>query len=219
MFFGNNAENSLNFGINGSKVDEHFMQIPFIFKHIGAAAKVVDIGCTGSPVALQLATMRYNVTGVDYNDYGRQHANMKFIKGDFAAHNFGKEKFDIALAINSIEHFGLQYYNKSEYLDKQADVKAMTKVKEVVNKGGQLIFSAKYGISELVTQSGKPFVRVYDDKQLDVLLSTFDIKAIEYYMISDSKNIRQVPREEAAASRYYASSGSYAFVCVSAIKQ
>ncbi|MHB1830360.1 MAG: class I SAM-dependent methyltransferase [Candidatus Micrarchaeaceae archaeon] len=219
MFFGKDEGKSFHFGMSGDKVDAHLMQIPFLFRKIAAPSKVLDIGCTGSPVALQLAMLRYNVTGIDYNDYGKQHANLKFIKGDFNAHDFGKEKFDIVIAINSLEHFGLRHYNKSEYLDKQNDVKAMTKVKEIMNSGGQLIFSCNYGISDLITISGKPFVRVYDDKALDVMLSTFDVKAIEYYIVSDSKNIRQVEREEAKDCRYYLKSGSYAFACISAIKQ
>ena len=218
MLFGKSQE-ALNFGMNGAKVDEHLVEIPFLFRNIKDPSKVLDVGCTGSPVALQLAMMRYNVTGIDYRDYGKQHANMKFIKGDFTSYNFGKERFDIIIAMNSLEHFGLQYYNKSEYLDKQNDVKAMTKIKELMNPGGQLIFACKYGITDLITISRKPYVRIYDDKALDVLLSTFDVKKIEYYMVSDSKNIRQVEREEAAASRYYHNSGTYAFACISAIKQ
>jgi hypothetical protein len=218
MLFGKNNE-VLNFGIRGGKVDEHIVEIPFLFRNIRDPAKVLDVGCTGSPVSLQLAMMRYNVTGIDYNDYGMQHANMKFIKGDFNSHDFGKEKFDIIIAMDSLGHFGLRHYNRSEYLDKHSDVKAMTKIKELINKGGQLIFTCKYGISDLITVSGKPFVKVYDDKALDVLMSTFDVKKTEYYMVSDSKNIRQVEREEAAASRYYHTSGTYAFACISAIKQ
>lgn len=218
MLFGNN-KSDMSFGLAGGKVDEHLVQLPYLFRNIAAPGKLLDIGCTGSPSALQLAILRYNVTGIDYFDYGEQHANLKFVKGDFTAHDFKKDRFDIVVAMNSIEHFGLQYYNKSEYLDKQGDVKAMTKVKELINKGGQLIFMAKYGISDLITVSGKPFVRVYDDKQLDVLLSTFDIKNIEYYMLGSSKTVRQVPKEEAAASRCYLNSGSYAFVCVTATKQ
>ena len=218
MFFGKDESRSFHFGMSGDKVDSHLMQIPFLFRKISGPSKVLDIGCTGSPVALQLAMLRYNVTGIDYNDYGKQHANLNFIKGDFIAHDFGKEKFDIVVAINSLEHFGLQHYNKSEYLDKQNDVKAMTKVKEIMNRGGQLIFSCNYGISDLIAIRGKPFARVYDDKALDVMLSTFDVKSTEYYIISDSKTIRQAEKQEAQACRYYLKSGSYAFACISAVK-
>jgi hypothetical protein len=217
MLFGSKAD-SLNFGINGESLDEHLVQIPFLFRNIRPPAKVLDVGCAGSPAALQLAIMRYNVSGIDYYEYGRRHQNLKTVVGDFNSYDFGKERFDIVIAMNAVEHFGLQYYKKDERFDKQADVKAMTRVKELVNKGGQLIFSAKYGISDLITVSGKPFMRVYDDKALDVLLSTFSIDAIEYYMVADRKNIRQVPKEEASGSRYYNNSGTYAIVCVSATK-
>ena len=217
MLFGKPRE-TLNFGITHGRVDAHLIEIPFLFRNIRDPSKVLDVGCSGSPVALQLAMMRYNVTGIDYLDYGMRHANLRFIKGDFNSHDFGKEKFDVVIAMNSIEHFGLQVYDKSEYLDKHNDVKAMTKLKDLLTGSGQLIFTCKYGISDLITVSGKPYVRVYDDKALDVLLSSLEVRRKEYYMVSDSKNIRQVEREEAAASRYYHSSGTYAFVCISASK-
>lgn len=218
MLFGKSKENALNFGINGDSVDGHLVQLPFLFRNVKPPAKVLDIGCTGSPAALQLAIMRYNVTGIDYTDYGQKHQNLKFIGDDFNSHDFGKERFDIILVMNTVEHMGLQYYRKDEPRDKQADVKAMTKVKELINKGGQLIFTAKYGIPDLITVSGKPFMRVYDDKALDVLLSTFQTDNAEYYMVADHKTIRQVPKEEAAGSRYYHNSGTYGLVCISATK-
>ncbi len=217
-FLGSKKDAKLNFGMNGEEVDEHLVQLPFLFRNIKPPAKVLDIGSSGSPAALQLAIMRYNVTGIDFTDYGKRHQNLKSLAGDFNSHNFGKDRFDIVLAMNTIEYMGLQYYKKDELLDKQADIRAMTKAKELMPKGSQLIFSAKYGIPDTITISGKPFMKVYDDKALDVLLSTFHIDAIEYYMVADRKNVRQVPREEAAGSRYYHSSGTYGFVCVSATK-
>ena len=219
MFFGGDRSGEVNFGMSGGKVDEHLVQVPFLFRNIAPPAKVLDIGCTGSPVALQLAMMRYNVTGIDYRDYGHQHSNLRFVKGDFNGHDFGKERFDIVVSMNAIEHFGLQYYNRNEYLDKQSDVKAMTKAKEMMGSGAQLILMCKYGISDLINESGRPFMRVYDDKALDVMLSSFDVKSTEYYMVSSYRTIRQVPREEAAACRHYRGSGTYAIVCISATKQ
>jgi hypothetical protein len=62
-------------------------------------------------------------------------------------------------------------------------------------------------------------VRVYDDKALDVLLSTFEVRSTEYYMVGSYRTVRQVPKEEAAASRHYQGSGTYAFACISAVKQ
>ncbi len=211
-------DNGMDFGMKGKELNEHLVQIPFLFRNIRAPAKVLDIGCSSSPVALQLAMLIYNVTGIDYTQYGMRHQNLRFLKGDFNQYNFGKDRFDIVVAMNTIEHMGLEYYGNETLLDKQADIKAMTKAKELLEKGGQLIFSAKYGIPDTITISGKPFLRVYDDKALDVLLSAMHVDNIEYYMVADRKNIRQVPREEAAGSRYYSKSGTYSIVCVSATK-
>lgn len=218
MLFDKKQNNLIDFGMHGETVNEHLIQVPFLFRNIKSPAKVLDVGCTGSPIALQLAMMRYNVTGIDYVDYGVRHQNLRFLQGDFNNFDFGKDKYDIAIVMNAIEHFGLQYYKKDERLDNQADTRAMTKIKEIVNKDSQLIFSAKYGIADTIKLSGKPFMKVYDDKALDVLLSTFKIDVAEYYIVADSKTIRQVPKEEAKGSRHYHNSGTYAFVCMSATK-
>ncbi len=218
MLFARRSDASFNFGISRDGVDEHLVQIPFLFRNIIPPSKVLDLGCHGSPVPLQLAAMRYNVTCIDYSDYGKRHPNLKFIHGDFDSHNFGKERFDVAIVMNAVEHFGLQYYRADEPRDKHADIKAMTKVKELVRPGGQLIFSAKYGVPDTVSVSGKPFTRVYDDKSLEVILSSFKVDTTEYYLITDRSSIRQVPKEEAAGCRYYNNSGTYAFVCVAATK-
>lgn len=205
-------------GFDNGRIDERFIQLPFVFRYIKQTpAKVLDIGCTDSLLAIQLAALKYNVFGIDYRDYSYQHNNLKFIKDDFNFRNFGKEKYDVILVMNAVEHFGLQYYKKDEFLDKQADVKAMTKVKELMNPGGQLIFSAKYGIQDIITKNGKPYERIYEDKNLDVLLSAFDIKNVEYYMLSNYTTIRQVEKQELIGTRHYEGNGTYGFVCVNAI--
>lgn len=208
----------VSFGYEGGRIDEHLAQLPFVFRHLRAPpAKILEIGCAGTILPIQLSMLKYNVIGIDYRDYLLQHNNFRFIKDDFKTHNFGKDRFDAIIAINSIEHFGLQYYKRDEPLDKQADVQAMTKVKELIVPGGQLIFSAKYGVPDMITKGGRLFERVYDDKALDVLLSTFDVKNTEYYMLSDSKAVRQVEKEELLGTRHYENSGTYGFVCINAI--
>jgi SAM-dependent methyltransferase len=212
------SNDRVSMGFDSGKMDEHIMQLPFIFRYIRQPpAKVLEIGCAGSLVPIQLAALRYNVFGMDYADYPFQHNNLRFIKDDFNFHNFGKETYDVIIVNNAVEHFGLQYYKKDEPLDKQADVKAMTKVKEIINHGGQLLFSTKYGISDLITKDGKPFEKIYDDKALDVLLSVFEIKNIEYYMLSNYSSVRQVEKQELIGTRHYEGNGSYGFVCVNAI--
>ena len=66
MLFGK-SNKALNFGINGDKVDEHLVEIPFLFRNINGPAKVLDVGCTGSPVPLQLAMMRYEFISLFMN--------------------------------------------------------------------------------------------------------------------------------------------------------
>ncbi|MDE1860625.1 MAG: methyltransferase domain-containing protein [Candidatus Micrarchaeota archaeon] len=213
-----NGNGKPSLGFAEGRMDEKLLQIPFVFRYIRQPpAKVLEIGCSESLLALQLAALKYNVYGIDYLDYGFSHNNLKLIKDDFGAHDFGKDRFDVIIVMNAVEHFGLQYYKRDEPLDKQADVKAMTKVKEIINPGGQLLFASKYGISDLITKDGRPYERVYDDKALDVLLSTFQIKNTEYYMLSNYNAVRQVEKQELIGTRHYENTGTYGFICINAM--
>ena len=110
-------------GLSTTDYNERLVEIPFVFKHIKPApCTVLDIGCVESVVQIQLSMMGYHVVGIDIREHEYSHHNFEFIKGDFLRHKF-TGKFDVAIDISAIEHFGLDTYGYGQedgHADKQA---------------------------------------------------------------------------------------------------
>ena len=52
-------------------INERIVEIPFVFQNLilKKGSKVLEFGCCQSSLAMQLASLGYRVTGVDFNDY------------------------------------------------------------------------------------------------------------------------------------------------------
>lgn len=187
------------------------IQLPFLFRYIrDSPASVVDIGCSESMAPVQLSMMGYDVTGIDIRDYKYTHEHFTFIKDDFVEHGFSK-KFDIAVNISAIEHFGLQTYGTIK-ADPAADLKAMRKIHAMLKPGGQLIFTSPYGLHEIVGT----FERVYDEEDLKKLFRGFRILNKEYYKVVKYRQIERINQEQASRMKHM--NDTYAVVLVNAQK-
>jgi SAM-dependent methyltransferase len=191
---------------------ERLIELPFLFRHINPPpAKVLDIGCLESVVPIQLAMLGYKSTGIDIRDYGFKHKNFNFIKDDFNAHDFGNEKFDIIVDISAIEHFGLgSYGNKAR--DLKADQKAIDKAIRLLKPNGQLLFTAPFGVNEIVDD----FERVYDSGLLK-MFSGLTFKKIEYYKLIKNEEIQKLDAKHAESIINDRALGTYAVICINAI--
>lgn len=109
-------------GLSSAFYTERMVELPFVFRHI-RDGEVLDVGCSESPVGIQLAMQGHKVTGVDMQDYKYSHPNFKFVRADFLKHDFAA-KFDVAISISAIEHFGIVAY-KNARADLSADAEAV----------------------------------------------------------------------------------------------
>ncbi len=198
-------------GLSKTHYNERLVELPFLFKHIRKApAKVLDLGCVESIVPIQLAMMGYDVTGIDIREYGYAHPNFTFIKSDFLSHKFSG-KFDTVVDISSIEHFGLESYGY-EKEDRRGDLVAMGRINSLLGKGGQLIFTAPYGVKEVIGT----FQRIYNAGDIKEMMKGFRITDIDYYRISDHKKVQKIKESTAASVKY--KPNDYACVLVNATK-
>ena len=202
----------INSGVNNTSYFERLVENPFIFRHIlPPPANVLDIGCWESLTSIQLAMLGYDVVGIDLQKYGYAHMNFKFILDDFNQHNFESKKFDIIINISAIEHFGLCCY-KTFKEDKTADIKAMKKIKSLLNKKGQLLFTAPFGIHKEI----KNFERIYDMSDINKLMIDFKIKTIKFYLLTNKKELKEVSQQIAEVIDHDDINHTYAVVCIDA---
>lgn len=64
-------------------LSERFVEYAFVLQNIDEGKlKVLDVGCHGTLFPIMLASLGYNVVGIDLKSYGYTHPHFKFVKGD-----------------------------------------------------------------------------------------------------------------------------------------
>lgn len=163
------------------RIGERIVEIPFLYKNLdfNLSKNILDLGCVGSKISLQLASIGYNVVGIDCRPYIFNHKNLEFIQGNFFNINLPAESFDCVICISTIEHIGLPAYNIKPF--EQGDKKAIEKIYNLLKKGGKLILTVPFG-KAIVNQ----FERNYDQKSLNQLIKKFKIDEFKIYERSRS---------------------------------
>ncbi len=159
-------------------INERIIEIPYAIQALAdlpRQAKVLDLGCTESPLPLQLAGLGYQVTGFDFREYPYQHPNLKFVQGDITKLPFENNHFDAVISISTLEHIGIGFYDDPTEVA-AADKKAMGEVIRVLKPGGLFVLTAPYGTGSITTHQ-----RVYDEGSLAQLLTSLQLKNIRYF--------------------------------------
>lgn len=154
-------------------VNERIVEYPHVFQWIKPVGIVLDIGCCSSRLPIQLASLGYEVHGIDVRPYPFTHSNFTFHKTDVFTWS-PDQKFDIILLISVLEHFGSGDYGDLEVLD--ADRQAVEKFSGWLSKNGQLIVTVPFGQAGLTKKH-----RIYDLKRLKYLFSKFNWVNHKYF--------------------------------------
>ena len=168
----------------GEVVTERIIEYPLVFSFLdyrGAREnrKVLDIGCYYSNLPIQLASMGFNVTGVDLQDYQLTHPNFIFKKGDIRKIKLSG-KFDIVTAISTIEHIGLDFYKEGE--KEEGDIEVVKAINKLLRPKGIFILSIPFG------RKGKTdSYRSYDWESIINLLKGFKIKKALFFKDTRTK--------------------------------
>ncbi|MBI4575486.1 MAG: class I SAM-dependent methyltransferase [Planctomycetes bacterium] len=160
-------------------VTERIIEIPFFWSRLKLppGASILEFGCTDSPLALELASAGYQVTGVDLRPYGFEHPCLRSLQGNFMDMALPGDSFDLVSAISSVEHCGLAAYGAAPF--PHGDRLAVEHFRRVLKPGGRLILTVPYGL-----EGQNPDQRVYDASTLQALLRGMDILEQAYYVAS-----------------------------------
>lgn len=177
-------------------LDEPFVYLNF---DLPRDSKILDFGCGGSSISLGLASFGYDVTGVDFRYAGFSHKNFKYYKQNFFDVEFKKDSFDCVLAISVLEHVGMGHYGEPPI--KNADLKAMEKIRYVLKPDGILFISVPGGKRKIYEQDGIEYIRIFDPDYLKELCKGFMILKEIFYK-KENQDWIQCSREKLSQIEY-----------------
>jgi 2-polyprenyl-3-methyl-5-hydroxy-6-metoxy-1,4-benzoquinol methylase len=129
--------------------NERVVEVPFTLQAISALAppaRIIDIGSCESVVPLELASLCYRVTALDIRSYAYAHPNLTAVKASILDWEGDGRPYDAAILLSTLEHLGLPVYGQTR-LQKDADKRAMTRVRRLLRPGGLLVLTAPFGPS------------------------------------------------------------------------
>ena len=141
-------------------VNERIIEYPEIVRLLRPSGAVLDVGCVSSRLPVQLASLGYEVHGLDLRDYQFSHPNFHFHKGNIFDWKAPK-RFDSVIFLSTLEHIGLGVYGEAAEQDTYADARAIERVREWLAPGGQLLVTLPYGKAGVTSKH-----RIYDEARL-----------------------------------------------------
>jgi len=130
-------------------------------------ARVLDLGSAESTNALEMASLGFDVTGVDLRNLPLEHPSLRMVCADIARLPFGASSFDTVISLSTIEHVGLEWYGPAP--EQSTDHRVIAEVCRVLRPGGRFLLTVPYGQAAVT-----PVHRVYDAAALDALLAPME---------------------------------------------
>ncbi|MDQ3722149.1 MAG: DUF268 domain-containing protein [Actinomycetota bacterium] len=163
-------------GVEVLLVNERIVEQPFVFRALAGlrdGARVLDVGGSESTVGLSLATLGHHVTVVDPRPHLLAHPNLTHAacRLDELPEPAAGERFDVAVVLSAVEHFGLDHYGL-DVADERLDLAALARLRELVAYGGLLVLTVPFAEAA----SADNFQRVYDETGLGELLAGWEVR-------------------------------------------
>jgi len=184
------------------KPSDRFIEYPFIFKRLpkNKDTKILDVGCSGSFFPLLLASLGYNTTACDIRPYevlnNLSFDNFSFEQKDIIKDNFTAESFDLVTCISVLEHIGLKGRYGSE-ANISGDREMVLAIKRILKKEGRALITIPYGKAEIFP----PYLRIYNKKGVDELITGFQVLEREFYCLDDNGDWKKCTAEEGQLKR------------------
>ncbi len=159
-------------------VNERIVEQPYVFGALGAlprASRILDLGGAESTVALSLASVGHEVHVVDPRGYPLEHPMLR--QHALPLDELRDElRFDAAVALSSIEHFGIGAYGQAQRDEVRLDRLALGDVRARLVPGGVLVLTVPCGAESEVDQ----FQRTYSLEELREMLSDWEIADLSF---------------------------------------
>jgi SAM-dependent methyltransferase len=163
-------------GVTLDHMGERIIELPFVLQQVAlrvpAGERVLDVGCAESLLAVQLASLGYQVTALDPRGYPLTHPNLDV--QPMPLEDWHPEgRLPAIVCLSTLEHLGLGAYH--EAASERLDARAMQLFRDWLDPAGILV---------LTTPVGAPVVdelqRTYSEEQLLSLFEGWSVDHISY---------------------------------------
>jgi len=187
--------------VEDGALNSRLLEYPFVLQKLDGRprGRVLDVGCTdsGNIVAPTLATLGWQVYGVDTREFKFKHLSFHFVLEDIRKTSFPDGFFDWIYAISTVEHIGLAGRYGVKVDDPDGDFKAVTEIRRLLGPDGRFLLTVPYGQGGVV----KPAERVYDRSRLQRLLAGWSVQEETYYYLDGGGEWHQVTEEVAGRTK------------------
>jgi SAM-dependent methyltransferase len=140
-------------------VTERILENIFVQTRLPAPpARLLHLGCSHDTGALEMASLGFQVVGVDLRPLPLGHPNFEMVEGELAELPCPDGAFDVVVARGAVARVGLEGRSR-------ADRAAVAEAVRVLRPGGRLLLTVPYGAAAVT-----PTHRVYDRTALAELL-------------------------------------------------
>lgn len=152
--------------------DARVIEYPFVLGKLSSMSKgkVLDVGCVARSNYLPatLATLGWEVYGIDAREWKFKFPNFNFVQGDVRHSEFKNNFFDCAYAVSTIGNIGLSGRYGINQDDSEGDVNTIREIFRILKPGGKLLVTLPYGEAYKVV---KPWGREYDEQRIKELFN------------------------------------------------
>ncbi len=166
-------------------VDTRIFEYSYVINRLSQlpTSKVLDVGCVSrsNVLAPALASLGFQVYGIDKREFKLLYPGFQFVKGDVTNTDFPTGFFDVVYAVSTFEHMGLSGRYGINRNGDDTDFAAMTEIKRITKSGGHFLITVPYGRARVI----KSWARIYDYSRLHQLLKSWTI-INQYYFIREN---------------------------------
>jgi len=155
--------------------------------------KLLDVGCVArlNPVPATLASIGWEVYGIDMRQFKFRFPNFQFIRGDITGTDFPDNFFDAVSAVSTLEHIGLKGRYGVSQGDSGGDAKAVREIRRILRDSGRLLVTLPCQKEARQTALN----RIYDRDSLAALFADWEIEERIFYT-QDTEGVWVLVAEE-----------------------
>lgn len=202
---------NLIFEMRASEFFENRREIKWFFNNFDEKppCKILEVGAANEDILFVLSRIGYKCAGVDLNCYNRPfHLNYEYFNVDFNQMVSLIEKFDVAISISTLEHFGLSN-NIENY-----DALAVQNIWNALKPNGVFYVTVPFGKNHTVFHPTNPMWRFYNSESLkNRIIQKFEVLLQRYLIVEPFKQFcvgREITEAEASTFTDYANPAVFA---------